>query len=286
MRPLPFEGSPRRASTRRTARVASVLLAVLLSLAGCGGGTPTPTPSPSAPAPSPTHATAAPTPAAAACYALTFDQALAPTAQGRAVPCAKRHTTETYAVGRLDTVIDGHLVAVDSAHVRDQVARACPARLARFLGGTADDLRLSMLRPVWFTPTVEQSDAGAQWYRCDVIAIAGPTTLLPVTGHLKGALADQRADDFAMCSTAEPGTAGFTRVPCQRQHSWKALRTVPLPAGKYPGEAAAKAAGQTICRDAGRTAASDALDYQWGYEWPTAQEWRGGQTYGICWAPD
>ena len=35
------------------------------------------------------------------------------------------------------------------------------AWLASFLGGTVDDLRLSMLRAVWFTPTVEESDAGA-----------------------------------------------------------------------------------------------------------------------------
>ena len=28
-----------------------------------------------------------------------------------------------------------------------------------------------MLRTVWFTPSVEESDAGANWYRCDVVAL-------------------------------------------------------------------------------------------------------------------
>ena len=32
--------------------------------------------------------------------------------------------------------------------------------------------------------------------------------------------------------------------------------------------------------------AEDALDYEWGYEWPTAEQWAAGQTYGRCWAPD
>jgi len=284
---------PTPAVPARPASLVILALTALLALAGlsaCGGSEPSSSPSSSSssvPAPGPTRATPPPTPAADACYSLTFSQALAPTTRAQPVSCAKRHTTQTYAVGRLDTVVDGHLLAVDSEHVRAQVARTCPARLARFLGGSPDDLRLSMLRSVWFTPTVEQSSEGAAWFRCDVIAVAGPDSLLPLSGRLKGVLADDdRAERFAMCSTAEPGTAAFRRVPCGEKHAWRALSTVPLPAGRYPGEAKAKAAGQSVCKDAGREVASDALDYQWGYEWPTAAEWADGQTYGICWAPD
>ena len=32
--------------------------------------------------------------------------------------------------------------------------------------------------------------------------------------------------------------------------------------------------------------AEDALDYEWGYEWPTADQWAAGQNYGRCWAPE
>ncbi len=32
--------------------------------------------------------------------------------------------------------------------------------------------------------------------------------------------------------------------------------------------------------------ADDALNFQWGYEWPTEKQWDDGQTYGRCWAPD
>jgi hypothetical protein len=88
-----------------------------------------------------------------------------------------------------------------------------------------------------------------------------------------------------MCGTAEPGTKGFQRVLCRERHSWRALRTVDLGKGSYPGASAAKAAGQKPCQQAGRGVAKDALDYKWGYEWPTAQQWAAGQTYGICWAP-
>ena len=274
-------------AVRASALSAVVAAVLLLALSACGSGSkPSADASSSMPTASPTRATPAPRPPSTGCYSLTFDQALAPTTSATPVPCRRRHTTETYAVGRLSTVVGGHLLAVDSAHVRAQVAHTCPARLARYLGGSSDEVRLSMLRPVWFTPTVRQSDTGQSWFRCDVVAVAGPNRLLPITGRLKGVLAGSHAEDYAMCSTAKPGTAGFRRVPCQEKHSWRALRIVPIPGTTYPGVAKAKGAGQTICRNAGRSAASDALNFEWGYEWPTKQEWDGGQTYGVCWAPD
>lgn len=298
----PVPRSTSRSVGRTAARTVAGLAVALLSLAalaGCGGGgngdaggagpASAPT-SPTSPSATPTRATPAPEPAADACYRLTFDQALATTARGGSeVSCRKHHTSETYAVGSLDSVVDGHLLAVDSARVRRQVSTTCPRQLATYLGGSVRDLRLSMVRPVWFTPSVEESDQGQRWYRCDAVAIAGPSSLLSLSGRLKGVLGSDRADDYAMCSTAEPGASGFRRVPCVEKHAWRALSTVPVtPArhGAYPGVADAKAAGRTTCRDAAKDAADDALDYQWGYEWPTAQEWDSGQTYGICWAPD
>ena len=47
-----------------------------------------------------------------------------------------------------------------------------------------------------------------------------------------------------------------------------------------------KRQGQGPCEDAGREVAEDALDYEWGYEWRTADQWAAGQTYGRCWAPE
>jgi hypothetical protein len=258
-------------------------------LAGCGGGSTshqTRASASASPTPPPV-ASPAPRPSATGCDRLTYQQAISPTLPNgdTTVPCSASHTAQTYAVGTLSLVVDGHLLAVDSEHARSQAARKCPAALPAYLGGDEEKLRLSMLRAVWFTPTVAQGEAGADWYRCDVIALAGDQQLATMTGSLKGVLDSDRAGDWAMCGTAQPGTADFTRVPCKAKHSWKALETVPLPPGRYPGEDKVKAAGQQPCRQAGRAVASDALDYKWGYEWPTADQWDSGQTYGICWAP-
>ncbi len=279
--------------SRRTA--ASVLAAAVtaLLLAGCSGGgsddADAPVPSPSVSV-TPTPSAAAPLPKPPRerdCYRLDYDEAVAPTVEVPPTPCARKHTSVTVAVGPLDAVVDGHLLAVDSKRVRNQVAATCPDRFADFVGGSEDDRRLSMLRPVWFTPTVEQSDAGESWYRCDGVAVAGDERLAPIVGRLRGALDDQDGRDrYAMCGTAAPGTDGFERVICSADHSWRAVATVPFDGDKYPGVEQVRAAGDEPCKDAGANAADGALDYKWGYEWPTAEQWRAGQTYGLCWVPD
>ena len=278
--------------SRRAALVASLALS-LAALAGCSGDGEEPaadassSPATASATPSPTRATPPPRPADRACYALTYDVAVAPTNDSDPVDCAKPHTSMTFAVGRLDTLVDGHLLAVDSDRVQAQVARACPAALPRFLGGDLEALHLSMFRAVWFTPTVEESDAGADWYRCDVIAVAREGRLAPLTGRLAGVLArPEAAAQYGMCGTAEPGTPDFARVICSGPHSWRALRTVPIGGQKYPGVAAVRGAGQQTCEDAGREVASDKLSFKWGYEWPSAEQWEAGQRYGLCWAPD
>lgn len=271
---------------------AALATALACSLAACtGDDTPgdgpdpeaasssaTPTPLPSA------EPVAAPT--APACYRLGFEQALAPTNGSRDVECGRGHTASTIAVGTLENLRAGHLLAVDSRQVRDFVAETCPARFEEFVGGSESDRRLSMLRPVWFTPTLEESAAGAQWYRCDVIAVAGTERLAPLTGRLRGVL-DRPADRdrYAMCGTAAPDTPDFERVVCSARHTWRAIEVVPFDDGRYPGARAARERGQTQCEDAGARVAEDPLDYRWVYEWPTAEQWRAGQTYGRCWAP-
>ncbi len=264
-----------------------------LVLGGCTGAdepdtAPSPSASSSSPAATPTPAKPVETPPNKACYRLAYDDAVAPTSAVKPSSCAKQHTSMTFFLDKLDTTVDGHLLAVDSDRVQQQVATECPVRFGSFVGGTVEQRRLSMLRTVWFTPTVEESDEGANWFRCDVIAVRAEGSLAPLTGRLAGVLDTEAGRDrYAMCGTAEPGTPGFQRVLCPLSGvpEWRALTTVPFAAGAYPGEDRVRTAGEVPCEDAGRAAADDPLDFSWGYEWPTREQWDAGQTYGICWAP-
>jgi hypothetical protein len=205
------------------------------------------------------------------------------------VPCTARHDAQTISVGRLATTVSGHAVAVDSDRVIRQLATECPRRLAGYLGGSQQDLDLSRFEVVWFSPTLEQGDLGADWFRCDLVAMAAKETLfpLPAPRRLKGVLAGSAAAAYGLCGTAAPGDPDFSRVICARRHSWRAIATIPIPGGKrYPGQQAARSSGNDTCRDRIRDRADDPLKFQYGWEWPTGEQWREGQHFGYCWAPD
>lgn len=279
-------------------RTALALATLAVALSACTGAEtpepPEPTPrvaeTPPAPStpPAPPRATEPPGPASRACYALNFNDALSPTNDSPTVDCDGAQTALTFFVGRIDNVVGGHLLAVDSARVQQSVARECPGRLERFLGGSEETLALSMLRAVWFTPTVEQSDEGADWLRCDVIALGGSDRLATLG---KGRLADvleseEGRERFAMCGTAAPDAEDFDRVLCRDPHRWRAVEVVRFEPGRYPGVEVVRERGQAPCEDAGRAVAEDPLDFEWGYEFPTADQWKAGQQFGRCWAPD
>lgn len=276
-----------------SARRLAALVAASLLVAGCTSDrTPAGPPGPSA---SPSRDTAAEVtapeaPADGACYRLSYAQATEPTNRSRPVDCTERHTAQTVHVGRLDTFVDGHAVSVDSEHVQRQIARTCPRVAARHLGGSAEARDLSRFEVVWFSPTIEESDRGARWFRCDVIALAAEETLarLPAPDRLAGILdSEQGRTAFGLCGTAAPGSDGFERVLCAREHGWRAVATIPLPGGAaYPGQKAVRSAGDQPCSDRVRDLAPDPLQFEYGWEWPTREQWRAGQRYGYCWAPD
>lgn len=303
----------------RARRAAAVATATALLLTACTGADETPEEAPDAGAPATsgpsggttsaapsgtdpsTSATPTPTPSATipaaarpprdgACYALDFRAATAPTNDDDPVPCREEHTTQTVYVARLETVVDGHLLAVDSERAQEQIRTACPREMRRHVGGTPRDHRLSRLEAIWFSPTIEQSDQGATWFRCDVVALGRGQQFasLPAPGRLEGILdRDDGLDEVGLCGTAAPGSRRFERVICSEAHSWKALDTLDLAGGRsYPGRAAVRRGGEDRCRELVRRASGDPDRFRYGWEWPTAQQWREGQRYGYCWAPD
>lgn len=267
------------------------ILALALLLAGCSRGDgPAPAPSTSSAgstfastdAASPTAA-AAPRPVKNGCHRLSYEEAVAPVVGGTDASCGKPHTSQTYKIGRLALVSGGHLMAVDSPSVQATLASSCTSLLGKHVGGSPEDLRLSMVQAVWFTPSVEDAAAGADWFRCDVVALSTTGRLASLPPSSKGLLAT--SDRFAMCGTAPPDAASFERVACANQHSWVAVATVGLSGKSYPSASVARDQMESACRSAARARADDPLDFTWSEERPSEDQWNAGQRYGICWAP-
>ena len=178
-----------------------------------------------------------PRPKVGECHALSFRQALAVVGRTEPVACRKEHTAQTYFVGRLRLETPaGSTRRVDSDAAQRQARTTCLARLPRHLGVTPRDLRLTMAQAVWFTPSPQRAEAGADWFRCDVVAVASPRRLLQLPRRTQGW---GGAPVVAMCATASPGTKAFRRVACGARHTWLAVSTVDIPGSEAacPGRA-------------------------------------------------
>lgn len=279
--------------TRRTTLAGlAAVLALALATAGCSGSTPqvakgtTPTAS-AAPSPTPTKAPPPPAPPrVGSCHRLSLQHATAPSDPRPPVPCRTAHTTVTVRVGHFDPVRDGHLLRIDSRSVQRQIANHCPDGLTRYLGGTREDRRLSRFTVVWFSPTLEQAQAGATWFRCDLLALAGHERLARLPAHAKGLLDKAHAlDRYGTCGTAAPDSPHFDRVICSHRHRWRAVSAVGLPAGAHFHGHAAGASANARCKQVAANASGGSLKYTWAFEWPTREQWRNGQRYGFCWLP-
>lgn len=269
-------------------RTLAASLALALALGGCTAGSSDPDADP-VPSTSPTTTETTPPdpgprPEVGECHALTFRQAVSLVGNTRPVACRKPHTAQTYLVGRLELDTQaGRTRRVDSRAAQRQARSACTSRLPRHLGRTPRELRLSMAQAVWFTPAPRRAEAGADWFRCDVVVVAAEKKLLRLPRRTKGW---GGAPAIAMCATAAPGTRAFRRVTCGAKHSWVAVDTVDIPGGaKLPARAAIADRMEAPCRDAARARAGDPLDFSWSQEIPTAEQWDAGRRYGICWVP-
>lgn len=271
-----------------TMRRLLVVLAVLsMALTACAEEEPDDTMS-SAVRQTPATAPAPPpAPEVGACYDLAYRDASRASSQAAPVPCRQPHTAVTVFVGTVNTIADGHLVAMDSERVAAQVSSVCPRKLADHLGGDAEARRLSRFQSVWFAPTVEQAARGAVWYRCDLVALAGNRRLMRLPRETRGMLdREDVLDRFGTCGTAAPGRKGFARVSCGRPHAWRAVTTIDLPQdAKYLGRTAAEEA-DARCRDVAADASGFALRFSWSFEWPAREAWQDGQRWGWCWLPD
>ena len=195
----------------------------------------------------------------------------------------------TFDVGELDTVVAGHLLTVDSDRVRDQVAADCPdlfdgLRRRR----RVEHQRLSMLRPVWFSPTVEQSDRGPTWYRCDAIAVESEGRRWRPSAAGSRVCSDRAGGlaTYGVCGTAEPGDRRLRAGRLRREHTWEAIDTVDVPGDVLPRQRAGRARRGQPCMDPARGGADDALTFEWGFEWPhRSSSGAPGGRYGSAGRP-
>ena len=190
-----------------------------------------------------------------------------PTRSTRATPsrAGSRTPPQTYKVGKLSALDDGHLLAVDSPTVRARIAEGVPAGPAgatsaatRPPSGSAGSRRSGSARRS-SRPTPAPTGSAATWW-----ALRKEGALISLPRKVKGVLDSPDAlDRFGTCGTAAPDAKSFQRVVCSERHSWRAVDVVDLPAStRYLAKDAA-ATGDAACKDVAAERANGALKYTW-----------------------
>ncbi len=260
-------------------------LGAVLALAGCSGSG-TESAGDASPATSTPSATGE-RPRAGDCHRLTPRDVLGSADTEPAVDCAEEHTSETVHVGTFEPAAQGKPLALTSDAANRAAGQRCRAEAAAYLGTDPQELWITRVEVFWFVPTSEEVEAGADWLRCDAVVLEGERSLMPLPRTMKGALAQTAGlERYGLCGTARPGAKGFARVVCSKPHTWQAISTIGIDGGRrYPGTEAVRAAGEEACQGQARAAQGNALQYDYGWEWPTESQWEAGQRHGYCWAP-
>lgn len=260
--------------TRRLPHLLAVTSAALLlgaALSGCGGDGETP----------PSDVGAAPT--AGECRDLSARDLGELSNGAEPVDCAEPHTAETFLVGDLPGEVTDRL---DPALDR-WAFTTCTDGLEAYLGADESLVMRSILTWVFFRPSEEAWEAGARWFRCDVVA--GGTRgarLLDLPTTVDGLFASQQVDDRWMACAKGASVDEGTRVPCSKPHDWRAVTTIRLgEAGDpYPGDESAEQITQDYCADSVGAWLGYPTDYDFGYTWFREAEWDAGNRRSVCWA--
>jgi hypothetical protein len=195
-------------------RLGAVLAALLLA-AGCGGASESSPPA-SAPTASPTADALSGAPEVGACRDLDVADQDASTVE-KYVPCDGSYTSKVVAVTELPA---GLSPASDATELLDFMFETCPAPAREILGGNQILRRTSLFQLLYFLPSQEQQDSGANWMSCDVTAGDEEGLIpLPLTTPFleKSATDTQSIKRYAQCMRLNDDDTA-TLVGCDKEH--------------------------------------------------------------------
>ncbi len=257
----------------------TVCVVLLLALSGCTGGVADKVTGRERPGSVSTKP-----PELGACRVLSPKDTERPSNDTDAVPCSSKHTAETFAVGTFPASVAKR--GTRSRHLGAYVYDQCHPKFQRFLGGDESLMLRSTLTWAWFRASDEAWDAGAHTWRCDVVGGDGRSTeLLALPKSAKGVLLGRPDDRWLVCVNG-PTVTGSEKIPCSRTHNWRAVTTVVLGKKKdpYPGDRLSEVRTRDFCSGSVGAWMNYPVDYDYGYTWFHAAEWKAGNRRSICWA--
>ena len=220
------------------------------------------------------------------CRLLEPEDVLAASNASPPVDCTERHTAETFAVGEFPDDVVPDEGDIDDPALGAHVFDACEKQFRRFLGGDESLVMRSTVTWAWFRPSQDAWDAGARWWRCDVVGGGEESTsLVTLPKTAEGILLGDPEDKWLVCVDG-PTVADSVKIPCSEKHTWRAVTTIVLgdPDEDYPGDRVVAARTRDYCSDSVGAWMNYPVDYDFGYTWFHEAEWKAGNRRSICWA--
>jgi hypothetical protein len=218
------------------------------------------------------------------CRLLSSGDVAEPSNDADPVPCDEPHTAQTYAVGPLPGRLEKS--PYDDKELRSYAYRICSHKFMRFTGADESLAMRTILSWAWFRPSRDAWDAGARWYRCDVVGGGDQIrTYVDLPATTKGLLLGRPDDQWMVCAQGAT-VSGSVKVPCSDKHDWRAVTTIVLGTSSdpYPGDRVVQARSRDFCSKSVGAWLDYPVDYDFGYSWFHESEWEAGNRRSVCWA--
>ncbi len=221
------------------------------------------------------------------CHALSAKAVRRPHDDKDPVKCRDDHTTQTYYVGTFDLSIISERNP-STADIADFVTPRCDRKFHRWIGGDRVTRILSRVHPVWFVPSAHDIRLGARWFRCDVVVSATDSRLAQLPRNTEDMLdSDAALSRYGLCSRGSPEKRHAKIVACSKPHTWQAftaLRFHTNGSDEFPDRDQRRGARQR-CIEQAREEQDFPLEWSYGWQAPTRNEWAAGMRWGVCWVP-
>lgn len=200
------------------------------------------------------------------------------------VPCAQPHNAETFLVAPFKGALAE--AEYDDEALGRHVYERCGRGFMKFTGANESLALRSVLSWAWWRPSEDDWEAGARWFRCDVVGGTDQSAeLIELPRTAMGILLGIPGDRWMACVKGGSVTA-VPPVPCTEPHDWRAVTTIVVGKEKdtYPGDRLVEVLSRDYCSDSVGAWMNYPIDYEYAYTWFHKAEWEAGNRRSICWA--
>lgn len=211
------------------------------------------------------------TPEVGTCHALTSADLSGDHDTKPPVPCDdEAATTITTDVATLPESVDRS----NPDSVWAAIGSECARTSISYLGGHVEAFARSSWTVIYFVPTADQADAGADWARCDLTLRAGGETK-PLPDAIDDSIDDLPLDDEVALCAEDYTSSGGQYTSCDLPHEYRVTESV-IHVGERPTT-------DELYEDGGKRLCPQTDPDHFAFaDLPDEAFWEAGATYVLC----